>query len=413
MDRKKLEKAIRDTCTQCDVCSRSGPPAPSRKISLTHVNKNFNDEIQVDFLFVRIKGTIYCVIHFCDAGTAYYEGAVVKDRKSNTILNQFDQLWNHRHGAPNHISGVDEFTRAVLEKGFLNRGVILKPGPSKRHNKVGIVERRNGIIKKIVEELQMDNSNRHEDTEMIITKAIFLSNAFSGSSILSAFELARGYAPSLSGSGSRMVSDDMLQAHKQQAAIRALHRLLRSRTPKVIYQTAIKTGDTVLYFYNSTNNIEPKEWRQGTVEKIYDHYVELRSSAKGPPTRAAFEDIRLKPRQQLAEELMDSPLDDIEHEGEGHYGQTDTNNNHDSIPEMIEDDLMEHLRNNGPTTEQRATATAMFARQVNYVGQYDHSEETLDGKKLRSNDKAILSEIYKNIGSNLILSGLRASMGDR
>lgn len=261
----ELEKAIRDTCARCDVCTRSGPQAPSRKISLTHVNQNINDEIQTDFLFIKLFDTVYSVIHFADTGTAYSEGSVVTDRKADTIIKQFDTLWGYRHGTPNFISGDDEFNRPTIVKALADRGVIMKPRPSIRHNKVGLVERKNRTIKQIVEKLRLEENIKHEGAANIITKAIFLSNAFSGSSIVSAFELARGYAPSLMGSGSRMVSEEMLQAHKQQAAIRALHRLLRSRNPKVIDRTAIKRGDEVLYYYNSTKNNEQKEWRSGIV----------------------------------------------------------------------------------------------------------------------------------------------------
>lgn len=113
-----MEDAIRDTCTQCNVFERSGPPAPLRKISLTHDNQNFNDGIQVDFLFVRIRRTIFSVIQFCDAGTVYSEGSFLKNRKSITVLNQFGQLWGHRHGVPNHISGDEELSRTVIAKEF-------------------------------------------------------------------------------------------------------------------------------------------------------------------------------------------------------------------------------------------------------------------------------------------------------
>lgn len=67
----KREKAIYDTCKRFDVWPRRVPPAPSRKISATHVNRYFNDKIPTDILFVIIRNTFYTVILFCDTGTAY------------------------------------------------------------------------------------------------------------------------------------------------------------------------------------------------------------------------------------------------------------------------------------------------------------------------------------------------------
>lgn len=38
-----LENAIRTTSATCDTCAMTGPPAPSKKISLNHINEDFNN----------------------------------------------------------------------------------------------------------------------------------------------------------------------------------------------------------------------------------------------------------------------------------------------------------------------------------------------------------------------------------
>lgn len=276
---KELQNAITNTCEMCEVCAKTGPPAHSKKLSLTHVNQNFNDEIQADFLFAKIRNETFTVIHYVDTGTAFSEGTVVTDRKASTVITQFDALWLYKHGAPNALSGDDEFNRRPITKALSERGVVFRGRPSRRHNKVGIVERKNGTIKRILERLQMDEKSE-DNARTIVKKAIFLSNVFSGSSIMSAFELTRGYTPSILGKGSQAVTEEMLKAHKQQEAVRAIHRLLRSRNPKVINCTAIKEGDKVLYYYNSTKGNEDKEWRTGVVKAVHEHYAELKTEKK-------------------------------------------------------------------------------------------------------------------------------------
>lgn len=56
-------------------------------------------------------------------------------------------------------------------------------------------------------------------------------------------------------------------------------------------------------------------WSVGTIENTYGDYVEIRFQSKSQPTRADFVDIRFKPTQNLAEDLMYYPVDNIDHEG--------------------------------------------------------------------------------------------------
>lgn len=71
----------------------------------------------------------------------------------------------------------------------------MKPRPSRRHTEIGIIEGKIGTTKIIVEGLQLDDNDKHEDAHTIVSKEIFLSNTFPGSTILSAFELAGGSFP--------------------------------------------------------------------------------------------------------------------------------------------------------------------------------------------------------------------------
>lgn len=50
-----LDAAIKAVCDACKVCAKNGLPKSSRKVSLSHVNEAFNQEIQIDFLFFCIE----------------------------------------------------------------------------------------------------------------------------------------------------------------------------------------------------------------------------------------------------------------------------------------------------------------------------------------------------------------------
>lgn len=102
-------------------------------------------------------------------------------------------------------------------------------------------------------------------------------------------------------------------------------------------QNGYNTGEEVLYYYKSTEN-EPKEWRPWIVKDVHDHNVEISYKKNGPHTKAAFEDIRLKPRQPLNEARIDYLIDEVNHQGEDDININATPDNyHESTAEVIDD----------------------------------------------------------------------------
>lgn len=52
---KNLTEAIEKVTDACEACAKNGRPIPRHKVSLTHVNQAFNQDLQVDFFFFDIK----------------------------------------------------------------------------------------------------------------------------------------------------------------------------------------------------------------------------------------------------------------------------------------------------------------------------------------------------------------------
>lgn len=52
---KELEEAIETVKKNCMTCVKAGRPTLARKLSLNQVNQHFNDEIQSDFTFFKIR----------------------------------------------------------------------------------------------------------------------------------------------------------------------------------------------------------------------------------------------------------------------------------------------------------------------------------------------------------------------
>lgn len=86
---------------------------------------------------------------------------------------------------------------------------------------------------------------------------------------------------------------------------------------------------------------------------MHDHHVPISSKMKGPHTKAAFEDILIRPDHPQTELLMDYPLVECNHEWD--YYETTNENYHESTTKLINDfdsELLEDLRSYVPTQEQ-------------------------------------------------------------
>lgn len=255
-----VEKEIEEVHHACEICAQSGQPEPSRKISMTHVNEGFNEELQIDYTYVDIRDRKHVVLHIVDAGTAYSETSIVADRRISTAIKVIEEIWLNRHGAPVSISADDELYATLkrdLKSFMAARHILYKPRPVRRHNKVGIAERKHGTLKRILQRLQQDRTGADDAT--VLSRATFMSNMFAGSHLLSSFELARGFSPCVLGIPARTVTDELLESHKDQQAMRALQRLMRARPIPKMPPNNLKVGDPVFFYYKSSKNNEKDE----------------------------------------------------------------------------------------------------------------------------------------------------------
>lgn len=247
-------------------------------------------------------------MNLTDAGCGYSELATPRIAACQTIITTIETEWILRHGAPLSISADDEFNRKPLRTYLAAHDIGFRSHPARRYNKVGIVERKNGTIKRILAKLEDESSDASAET--IIARAVFLSNVFSGNRTLSSFELVRGYSPSILGLSTTAVTSELLQAHKEQIATRTMQKLINSRAPDVIRKEMCSEGDPVWIYYQSTKQKENTEWLRGTVVKAEEHYIMVRKSARGAPMRIAYADVRIAPHSELTCELLQRSLEE-------------------------------------------------------------------------------------------------------
>lgn len=303
-----LAQAFDKVYTACEICCSEGRPFHAKKISISHVNEAFNQELQADFFWITIQTQKAIVLNMVDAGTRYAERIIASARNAETMTSLIDQHWFDRHGAPAAFSSDPEFQAPILTKFLQRHKINIRKRPSRRHNKTGIVERNNGVFKAIFYRLAKEQSTA--SASALVSRASFLSNLFVGSNTLSAFQLARGYTPSVLGLPPTIVTQDILDAHCEQVALRAIQKLLRSRNNHTIPANILKPGTDVFVFYNTSSHSVRTEWIRAKVVEAKRDQVLCRRSNHGRAMGVAYEDIRIAPKGQLTEELLSRSLED-------------------------------------------------------------------------------------------------------
>lgn len=144
----------------------------------------------------------------------------------------------------------------------------------------------------------------------LVARASFLMNMFHGNSILSAFQLARGYAPSILGITSSVVNAELLEAHIETVATRAIQKAMKYRNNNVIPSNKFNEGDRVWIFYKTSKQNERTRWVEARVISAEQHGLKCRRAAKGPPMMVAYEHVRMAPKGKLAEDLLNKSLED-------------------------------------------------------------------------------------------------------
>lgn len=245
--------SVRLICIVCEVCAKNGRPTPTKKVLLTHVNSEFNEEIQLDFFYATLRTKTFTVMTLTDTGTGLTELQITPPRKMDTILQTIEAAWTCQHGAPSALSADDEYSRKPLRNYLSAHSILFKPRPERRPNKIGKVGRKNCTVKAVLGKLDDEISDATPETLVSLSHAAFLSNPFSGNNILSSFEVVRVYLPAVVGIPKSMVTSELLDAHKAQAATSSLKCMLHARSPIVIQKELFKAGDPVWIFYNQAS----------------------------------------------------------------------------------------------------------------------------------------------------------------
>lgn len=111
-----------------------------------------------------------------------------------------------------------------------------------------------------------------------MARASFSPNLIGGRKVISAFQLAGGYIPSLLGTPLHIVSEKLLHPHIERELIRALESIPKSQAQHTVDPEHLNSGIKTNLYYKSPKNNEPNEWIIAYFVKAVDHIVKCSKS---------------------------------------------------------------------------------------------------------------------------------------
>jgi hypothetical protein len=175
------ELALRQVVRNCEICVRVGRPAPSRKVSPIRIVADFNQTVQVGFMFITLRNIPLTLFHIVDSATAYSTAQIVPSRDLYHAANVFESQRISAHGALSSLAADPEFARTGFKQLLAAHHILFAERPARRHQKTGFVERKNGVLRPILHRLALADSC--SPLHVVVARGILCSNALLGNSL--------------------------------------------------------------------------------------------------------------------------------------------------------------------------------------------------------------------------------------
>lgn len=182
-----IEKYLLKTIETCTNCKATSDPKPARKVSLSTLNRSFNDKICIDHMFLGDNA----VIHIMGSTVRYSVGMIVPDTSMQHAICALESQWISQFWMPGGVIFDQAFDNSIF-RSYLNKCDIEPIAlPPRRHNK-NVLESKHKILRDIYIRLKHCNDIGNFVTEDIIIQQTFrISNDLYGNDVMSSHELAK------------------------------------------------------------------------------------------------------------------------------------------------------------------------------------------------------------------------------
>ena len=140
-------------CATCERLRPKQPPRPSAKPSL--VVGQFGDELQMDIFYCgTLSSETFMVLGMVDRATGFHQAIIMPDRSGDATFQCLEQVWLRPYGLPIHITcDPDRSFHGGFQERVQALGILLEHCAPEAHHQIGMVERRNALLRTILEKL--------------------------------------------------------------------------------------------------------------------------------------------------------------------------------------------------------------------------------------------------------------------
>lgn len=187
-------------CSTCDRLKDAQQPRPATMPKF--VAGQFGDEVQGDIFYLRLLSTeAIPILGLVDKATGFHQAAVCQTRNSAETFKVIMQCWLRPYGLPFKLFlDPDTAFRGDFQAQVEHLGIICDFCPAEAHWMIGMVERRNSILRCVLEKL-VDQFAVYdiEMLEHIIPPALHAVNSSTFTRGRTAYQAVFGRIPRLPG----------------------------------------------------------------------------------------------------------------------------------------------------------------------------------------------------------------------
>ena len=167
---------------QCATCQRLSTPQQPRPSAVPSLQAGqFGDLVQGDFFWVRLSsGTNVQVLGLADTATGYHQAAILREKSSRDAYDLLHTIWLRPYGLPVRLLlDPDPLFQGDFQELLSTINVQVEYCPAEAHWVIGTVERRNCVLRTILEKMINDHVVDDLDRlDHVLSAAVHALNSF-------------------------------------------------------------------------------------------------------------------------------------------------------------------------------------------------------------------------------------------
>ncbi|CAK9060272.1 Copia protein (Gag-int-pol protein) [Cleaved into: Copia VLP protein [Durusdinium trenchii] len=225
---------------RCGSCIRTGrPKRPTTSSTSTVYAGFFGEVLQADIVYHRLLTgeTIPALGVVCEA-TNYHAAKALANRLPATMLEALIEIWYRPLGLPHRFRcDPDGAFQGEVARWHATHGIMHEIVPAEMHNRIGKIERRNALLRTLLERLTDEHACHTVDhLQHLIVAALYSLNACTYTYGRSPFQAVFGKIPRPLGD---VVSDELVLVYSPDDIERTYKpEILRADAMKILAETS-------------------------------------------------------------------------------------------------------------------------------------------------------------------------------